>query len=409
MKLLNKAAAFLCAAAVWAGSFISAEMPAYSDISYAAESYYDNYQYDSAYSAAEKHIADGLFNMDKKISLSKYKLNGDQVVEIFTDILLTRADIFYVQPQVMTYINEGTNTVLYIEPYYYYSQSEVKSRRTKLEKAADTIKSGINSKWNDVQKALYVHDMIIKSAVYDESEDVRTAYEILVKQKGVCVAYAMAYKYILNSIGIDCIVVGSDDMKHSWNMIKIGGSWYHVDLTWDDATPDYYGQVSHDYFMLSDKALKNDENSHYNWDSPYKADSKKYDSRFWKDSNSFIVPYSSRYWYYINNDKGQLRRYDWKTGRSAKIMSIDKDWKYDNAYTWDYCFSRLEKDGNDILISTDNEILRYNVKKKQLSVVKRVKPSGIDCIYGMTKKDGKLTYQLSEYEASPDIKAYVIK
>ena len=90
-------------------------------------------------------------------------------------------------------------------------------------------------------------------------------------------------------------------------------------------------------------------------------------------------------------------------------MSIDKDWKYDNAYTWDYCFSRLEKDGNDILISTDNEILRYNVKKKQLSVVKRVKPSGIDCIYGMTKKNGKLTYQLSEYEASPDIKAYVIK
>lgn len=408
MKLINRAAAFFCAAVIWSGSLLSAAMPAYSDVSLAADSCYENYQYDGRYSDAEKYIADSLFNMNKKIELSKYSLDQNQVLEIFTDILLTRADIFYVQPQVMTYM-DNTNTVLYIEPYYYYSKSEVKSRRTKLEKAADTIKNGIGSKWNDVQKALYVHDMIIKSAVYDETEDVRTAYEILVKQKGVCVAYSMAYKYILNSIGIDCIVVGSDDMKHSWNMIKIDGSWYHVDLTWDDATPDYYGQVSHDYFMLSDKALKNDENSHYNWDSPYKANSEKYDKKFWRNSNSFIVPYSAKYWYYIDNDKGQFRRYNWETGSSAKIMSIDKDWKYDDSYTWDYCFSRLEKDGNDILISTDNEILRYNVKKKKLSVVKRVKPSGIDCIYGMTKKNGKLTYQLSEYESSPDIKTYTIK
>ena len=35
--------------------------------------------------------------------------------------------------------------------------------------------------------------------------------------------------------------------NHAWNMVKIGGYWYNVDVTWDDSRKDRYY-----YFLKSD-------------------------------------------------------------------------------------------------------------------------------------------------------------
>ena len=42
------------------------------------------------------------------------------------------------------------------------------------------------------------------------------------------------YMYILNSLGIDCYFVPSDEMRHGWNIVRINGQLYHVDCTYDD-------------------------------------------------------------------------------------------------------------------------------------------------------------------------------
>ena len=49
--------------------------------------------------------------------------------------------------------------------------------------------------------------------------------------EAVCDSYGDAYLYIMkNKLGIPCELVASEVMAHAWNMIEIGGKWYHVDV-----------------------------------------------------------------------------------------------------------------------------------------------------------------------------------
>ena len=61
---------------------------------------------------------------------------------------------------------------------------------------------------------------------------------------GVCQSYACTYMYILNSLGIDCYFVPSDEMRHGWNIVRINGQLYHVDCTYDDPVSDRFGMAS---------------------------------------------------------------------------------------------------------------------------------------------------------------------
>lgn len=42
---------------------------------------------------------------------------------------------------------------------------------------------------------------------------------------------ANAYALAMNTLGIPCAVVSNYSKNHSWNVIKLNGKWYYVDLT----------------------------------------------------------------------------------------------------------------------------------------------------------------------------------
>ena len=52
------------------------------------------------------------------------------------------------------------------------------------------------------------------------------------------------------------IVTGQTDVAHMWNMVKLDGNWYHVDVTCDDVSigmPDF---VSYQFFLVPDETVK---------------------------------------------------------------------------------------------------------------------------------------------------------
>lgn len=120
----------------------------------------------------------------------------------------------------------------------------------------------------------YLHDYLIRKCEYahyatkDTSMSARTAYSALVNHEALCEGYAMAYCYLLKSVGIDCRCLISKDMNHCWNYVNIGENWYHVDVTWDD--PTYEGKnpdtapIHYDHFLLSDNAILAKE--YHGWD-----------------------------------------------------------------------------------------------------------------------------------------------
>ena len=109
---------------------------------------------------------------------------------------------------------------------------------------------------SDYAKELAIHDYLGQNVVYDLVS--RDAYTALMTGKGNCQGFANSFKLILNTMGMECDVVtggvfaGSDPGQHAWNIVKLDGDYYMVDVTWDIAE---FGYVVHSYFNVTDAFL----------------------------------------------------------------------------------------------------------------------------------------------------------
>lgn len=174
-------------------------------------------------------------------------------------------------------------------------KSENEITKTELAQAALSALSCVDKDMNDFEKAYKIHDYLILNTAYDEKNYDRntipsvdyTAEGILVNHTGVCEGYAKAYQALMVMLGIPTITVTGDN--HMWNMVKLGGNWYHVDVTWDDPVPDEEGRTDYEYFLVSDEVIRH-VNSHGSWTSedvstPPKATDTQFDSRSTADDS----------------------------------------------------------------------------------------------------------------------------
>ena len=95
------------------------------------------------------------------------------------------------------------------------------------------------------------------------SYNVYTAYGALMGGNAVCQGYALAYNLLLNKVGMETEYVTSSTINHGWSLVKIGDTWYHVDVTWDDPLTnlsgfnhDLPGRCDHAYFLVSTETMK---------------------------------------------------------------------------------------------------------------------------------------------------------
>ena len=111
-----------------------------------------------------------------------------------------------------------------------------------LEHAIDEALAVIKPGMTDLDKALALHDYLVLHIAYAYKDyingslggNVYNIYGALQEGKAVCQGYAYAYYILLNNVNIENRMVVSNNMNHAWNMLKIDGKWYHVDVTWDD-------------------------------------------------------------------------------------------------------------------------------------------------------------------------------
>ena len=103
---------------------------------------------------------------------------------------------------------------------------------------------------NDYEKEKYVYNELIKKINYNKDADYnQTLYSALVNNETVCAGYSKAFQYIMNKLGVvTYYVTGSaSDEAHAWNIIKLDGGYYNLDLTWNNGYGSYY------YFNMTDK------------------------------------------------------------------------------------------------------------------------------------------------------------
>lgn len=97
-------------------------------------------------------------------------------------------------------------------------------------------------KLSELNKVLYVYKWIATNTTYNEfSAFNQTIYSVLINRNSVCTGYSKTAQYLLWALGVEShLIFGklhsdkSDKGRHSWNIVKIDGVWYHIDFSLAD-------------------------------------------------------------------------------------------------------------------------------------------------------------------------------
>ena len=112
--------------------------------------------------------------------------------------------------------------------------------------AQKVLGSVLESGMSDLEKETAVYSWIVNSVNYDWThQDVMretpresfTPYGGLVNRTAVCLGYATTFQLLMDLAGVECITVAgaayASQEDHGWNMVRLNGNWYCVDVTWD--------------------------------------------------------------------------------------------------------------------------------------------------------------------------------
>lgn len=146
---------------------------------------------------------------------------------------------------------------------YRLTADEISSMNIAAERAAKEIISQLTPEMDDYEKLKFFHDYLVLNCETDtEDEYADTIYGALVRKKALCEGYTKAFSYLCNLAGIENVIVtGETYVRHMWNMVKLNGNWYHVDVTWDKPDDklheEYPNVILYQYFMVTDSVIKN--------------------------------------------------------------------------------------------------------------------------------------------------------
>lgn len=119
----------------------------------------------------------------------------------------------------------------------------LKEETKKISDIRDIIVSQLKG-YSQYDQVKYVHNWMIDTFKYDttyEKSNIHNVYGAFINQEVVCEGYARTFKYILDGLGIESVLVSGtatnstgETESHAWNYVKLDGKWYAIDVTWDD-------------------------------------------------------------------------------------------------------------------------------------------------------------------------------
>lgn len=369
----------------------------------------------------EDYVVNALENFETQIDVTAYKIPTGEAATKYFQILNNHPSLFYVVSAARWSYNPSTNMVASYKIQYTDTEENVKAQKADFEREVEKALNWVDSSMTSEEKALAVHDYLVLECEYDKERldnetlpDVsHSAYGALVNKIAVCDGYAKAYSSILEELGISSTVVSSGSMNHAWNQVSINGEWYHVDATWDDPTWDCVGRVGHDYFLLSDAAISDDNHEHVGWDGGFKANSNTYDNEFWSGVTSAFC-YQNGSWYYSLRSEGSLKTDLVK--RAGSLLNASGEILYTEQESWNnylgaYMFLDVEPIKNEIYFNTRTGIYKLDETGKPTVIYEPEIPAG-QLIFGFTVRGAQLCYALQQtpnLESKQMVSSYTIE
>ena len=215
------------------------------------------YIYDALVTAIDRRRTDITFS-------DVMGITSDDYLAVYQQIYNDEINMFFIDPKIQYSIQSSTKTVASAVLIYKHGTSEIARMESAIEEEVNRVLDGITADMSQYDIVKYFHDYICENVVYDdEADNCNNIYGALVNKRALCQGMAKAFSYLCGKVGIETLTVtgDADGIAHMWNMVKIGGEWYHIDPTYDNAESPTYGRyVRYDYFCLDDDTIYSKRN-----------------------------------------------------------------------------------------------------------------------------------------------------
>ncbi len=150
------------------------------------------------------------------------------------------------------------------------NENDVNQAINRIQAEKENIKATLKG---DIENQIKgVHDYLVDQLEYDSTlskDNIYNLYGALINHSTVCEGYARSFKYLMDDLGIPCLIAcgvavnsSGETENHAWNYVCLNGNWYAIDVTWDDPVIVGRGYVSNSikykyYLKGSDEFFQN--------------------------------------------------------------------------------------------------------------------------------------------------------
>ena len=218
--------------------------------------------------AAYHAMQQGVLALADEIQLPR--IQAEELYDVFFRLRLDHPEIFWVVSYRYRYYQDSPNIIFV--PEYLFEKNKIREHQKAMQSRVEKLARPA-AKFTEWEKEKYIHDFICENITYDKLKK-PYSHEIigpLGQGVGVCEGIAKSVKVLCDALGVWCVIAicGNNPEKgikyrHTWNIVRIGGQYYHLDATFDNTLGKHQGnaeapgEIRYDYFNLGDKAVFRD-------------------------------------------------------------------------------------------------------------------------------------------------------
>jgi len=206
----------------------------------------------------ERAVYDGLYDGFTALApaVRVRRLTPERLTDVFTVLRLDEPLLFYVPA--FSWRAEARADHAEVLPRYLFDKGKIREQQLSLAARLRRVAAPLAG-LDDWEKARAVHDFILENVRYDKLKKAYS-HEIigpLGQGVGVCEGMAKTVKALCDAAELPCIVAlcraapeAGIRYRHTWNLVQVGGRWYHMDATFDNSL--HSDGPRYDYFGLDD-------------------------------------------------------------------------------------------------------------------------------------------------------------
>ena len=233
----------------------------------------NNYAYNRLTEAGKNLYVELLMIVNKEAEGVFVSTTDPKAIELVFDyLMMDHPEIFWVNGyHYVNYTVGGVTDKIAFTGDYIYDMEEVQRRMAKIDEVVNDCLSKAPSTEDEYNAIKYVYEYLIANTEYvSDAPDNQNICSVFIGKKSVCNGYAKATQYLLNKMGIQCMLItgtvtttNAYNGRHAWNLVRCNGEYYYMDTTWGDASYSSSAdsesakapRVNYDYLCTTEEAM----------------------------------------------------------------------------------------------------------------------------------------------------------